>query len=46
MTMSRLRRKIERDPARARIITTDPGVGYRWTLRPSPPDGSTEPETS
>jgi len=31
--VSQLRKKIEPDPARPRIIVTDPGVGYRWTLR-------------
>jgi two-component system, OmpR family, KDP operon response regulator KdpE len=33
--ISQLRRKIEPDPARPRIITTDPGIGYRWLLRPA-----------
>jgi two-component system, OmpR family, KDP operon response regulator KdpE len=33
--VSQLRRKIEPDPASQRIIVTDPGVGYRWVLRPS-----------
>jgi len=32
--VSQLRKKIEPDPSRPRIIVTDPGVGYRWTLRP------------
>jgi two-component system, OmpR family, KDP operon response regulator KdpE len=37
--ISQLRRKIEEDPRRPRIIVTDPGIGYRWLLRPSePPD--------
>jgi len=31
--VSQLRKKIEPDPSRPRIIVTDPGVGYRWTLR-------------
>jgi two-component system KDP operon response regulator KdpE len=35
--VSQLRRKIEPDPRRPRIIVTDPGVGYRWALRPSSP---------
>jgi two-component system KDP operon response regulator KdpE len=33
--ISQLRRKLERDPGRPRIIATDPGVGYRWLLRPA-----------
>jgi two-component system KDP operon response regulator KdpE len=33
--ISQLRRKIEPDPARPQIITTDPGVGYRWLPRPA-----------
>jgi two-component system, OmpR family, KDP operon response regulator KdpE len=33
--ISQLRRKIETDPSRPRVIATDPGVGYRWTLKPS-----------
>ena len=33
--ISQLRRKIEPDPDRPAIIVTDPGVGYRWVLRPS-----------
>jgi two-component system KDP operon response regulator KdpE len=40
--ISQLRRKVEPDPGRPRIIATDPGVGYRWILRPrtegEPPD--------
>ena len=37
--VSQLRRKIEEDPRRPRIVATDPGIGYRWLLRPSePPD--------
>ena len=31
--VSQLRKKIEPDPSRPRLIVTDPGVGYRWTLR-------------
>ncbi len=31
--VSQLRRKIEQEPGRPRIITTDPGIGYRWALR-------------
>ncbi|HYT79278.1 MAG TPA: response regulator transcription factor [Actinomycetota bacterium] len=33
--ISQLRGKIEPDPARPRIIATDPGIGYRWLLRPA-----------
>jgi two-component system KDP operon response regulator KdpE len=33
--ISQLRRKIERDPSRPTIIGTDPGIGYRWLLRPT-----------
>ena len=33
--ISQLRRKIEHDPRRPRIIATDPGIGYRWQLRPN-----------
>jgi two-component system, OmpR family, KDP operon response regulator KdpE len=32
--VSQLRKKIEPDPARPSLIVTDPGVGYRWTVRP------------
>lgn len=32
--ISQLRRKIEPDPGRPQIVVTDPGVGYRWVLRP------------
>lgn len=32
--VSQLRRKIEPDSERPAIIVTDPGVGYRWVLRP------------
>jgi two-component system KDP operon response regulator KdpE len=35
--VSQLRRKIEEDPRRPRIVVTDPGIGYRWLLRPSEP---------
>jgi two-component system KDP operon response regulator KdpE len=37
--VSQLRRKIERDPTRPAVILTEPGVGYRWALRP---EGSKE----
>jgi two-component system KDP operon response regulator KdpE len=33
--VSQVRRKIEEDPRRPKIIATDPGIGYRWLLRPS-----------
>ena len=33
--VSQLRRKIEPDPERPSIVVTDPGVGYRWVLRPA-----------
>ena len=39
--VSQLRKKIEPDPSRPRIIVTDPGVGYRWTLRPGEDSGKT-----
>ena len=33
--MAQLRQKLERDPARPRQLTTEPGVGYRLTDRSS-----------
>jgi len=33
--ISQLRKKIEGDPGRPKIIVTDPGIGYRWLLRPA-----------
>ena len=33
--VSQLRRKLEPDPRRPRLIGTDPGIGYRWLLAPS-----------
>ena len=33
--VSQLRRKIEPDPRRPQAIVTEPGIGYRWTLRPA-----------
>jgi two-component system KDP operon response regulator KdpE len=33
--ISQVRRKIEPDPGRPQIIATDPGIGYRWLLRPA-----------
>jgi two-component system KDP operon response regulator KdpE len=32
--VSQLRRKIEPDPRKPRVIGTDPGIGYRWMLEP------------
>jgi len=32
--VSQLRRKIEAEPGRPRIIVTEPGIGYRWLLQP------------
>jgi len=32
--VSQLRKKIEPDPQRPRAIVTEPGVGYRWSVRP------------
>ncbi len=32
--VSQLRKKIEPDPSRPTVIVTDPGIGYRWSLRP------------
>lgn len=32
--VSQLRRKIEPDPRRPQAIVTEPGIGYRWMLRP------------
>ena len=37
--VSQLRRKIEADPARPAIIVTEPGIGYRWTIKPEPMAG-------
>jgi two-component system KDP operon response regulator KdpE len=37
--ISQLRRKIEADPRRPRIVVTEPGIGYRWILRPSESSG-------
>jgi two-component system KDP operon response regulator KdpE len=33
--VSQLRHKIEPDPTHPRLLVTDPGIGYRWTVRPS-----------
>jgi two-component system, OmpR family, KDP operon response regulator KdpE len=43
--VSQLRAKIERDPRRPRIITTDPGIGYRWVLRPVEDTETAEAQT-
>jgi two-component system KDP operon response regulator KdpE len=32
--VSQLRKKIEPDPHRPGAIVTEPGVGYRWSIRP------------
>jgi two-component system KDP operon response regulator KdpE len=32
--VSQLRKKIEPDPRRPQAIVTEPGVGYRWSVRP------------
>jgi two-component system, OmpR family, KDP operon response regulator KdpE len=32
--VSQLRKKIESDPQRPQAIVTEPGVGYRWSVRP------------
>jgi adenylate cyclase len=34
--VGRLRRKIEREPSRPRLIVTVPSVGYRFAVKPSP----------
>jgi two-component system KDP operon response regulator KdpE len=37
--ISQIRGKIEGNPRSPLIIATDPGIGYRWLLRPAePPD--------
>ena len=33
--ISQLRKKLEEDPARPKLIATDPGIGDRWLLRPT-----------
>jgi len=37
--VSQLRKKIEPDPRRPSFIVTEPGVGYRWAVRPGGDDG-------
>jgi DNA-binding response OmpR family regulator/uncharacterized membrane protein len=44
--ISRLRRKIERDPKTPRMIVTMPGEGYRFAARPMPPDSSESKTTA
>jgi pimeloyl-ACP methyl ester carboxylesterase/DNA-binding winged helix-turn-helix (wHTH) protein len=45
--VGRLRKKIEADPKRPRLIVTVPGEGYRFDgLRFKPPDEAVEPERS
>lgn len=44
--VSQLRKKLERDPARPAMILTEPGVGYRWMLRPEPASGDEPMVTS
>jgi two-component system KDP operon response regulator KdpE len=38
--VSQLRKKIEPDPTRPRLIVTDPGIGYRWVVKPDGATGS------
>jgi two-component system KDP operon response regulator KdpE len=37
--VSQLRRKLEPESERPKLILTEPGVGYRW-MAPSPPEGA------
>jgi two-component system, OmpR family, KDP operon response regulator KdpE len=37
--ISQLRKKLEQDPGRPKLIATDPGIGYRWLLRPADDPG-------
>jgi two-component system KDP operon response regulator KdpE len=37
--ISQLRKKLEQDPGRPKLIATDPGIGYRWLLRPADEPG-------
>jgi two-component system, OmpR family, KDP operon response regulator KdpE len=32
--VSQLRRKIETEPSRPKVIATEPGIGYRWLIQP------------
>ena len=45
VTMSNLRRKVEPDPSKPRLIRTEPGVGYRIAAEP-PSDASLRGETT
>ena len=44
--VSQLRRKIEPDPERPTVLLTDPGVGYRWVLRPTSEPSADDRTTS
>jgi two-component system KDP operon response regulator KdpE len=37
--ISQLRKKLEQDPGRPKLIATDPGIGYRWLLQPADEPG-------
>ena len=41
--ISQLRKKLEQDPGRPKLIATDPGIGYRWLLRPAEAQASAPP---
>ena len=41
--ISQLRKKLEQDPGRPKLIATDPGIGYRWLLRPADESGQLAP---
>ena len=41
--MAQLRHKLERDPARPRLLTTEPGIGYRLREAPSDLDARKTP---
>jgi two-component system KDP operon response regulator KdpE len=43
--VSQLRKKIEPDPALPTLVVTEPGVGYRWTLRPVPAETAEDDDT-
>jgi two-component system KDP operon response regulator KdpE len=42
--VSQLRKKIEPDPSNPSLLVTEPGVGYRWTLRPTGSDRTADPD--